>query len=147
MTLVTGSKLTQRIRGKGFSLVEIVLVLGLIAIASSIVIANFASFANKTDSISSEEALLEAVRFARFTAAKNVPGTESASLVSASAKRGGSVQVARRPKAARTTARVQIMVAVQEPTARACLGGPVLIAHSPPRSNAQKGAMAMVSAK
>lgn len=85
--------------------------------------------------------------FARFTAAKNVPGTESASLVSASARRGGSVQVARRPKAARTTARVQIMVAVQEPTARACLGGPVLIAHSPPRSNAQKGAMAMVSAK
>tara|TARA_B100001093_G_scaffold125839_1_gene118378 strand:- start:1119 stop:1658 length:540 start_codon:yes stop_codon:yes gene_type:complete len=71
MTLGTGSKLTQRISGKGFSLVEIVLVLGLIAIASSIVIANFASFANKTDSISSEEALLEAVRFARFTAAKN----------------------------------------------------------------------------
>ena len=71
MTLVTGSKTAQSISGRGFSLVEIVLVLGLIAIASSIVITNFASFTNKNDTISSEEVLLEAIRFARIEAAKN----------------------------------------------------------------------------
>lgn len=52
-----------------FSLIEIILVLGLIAFAGSIVIANFASMVERGDTLTTEETLHAAVREARFLAA------------------------------------------------------------------------------
>jgi type II secretory pathway pseudopilin PulG len=53
----------------GFTLIEIVLVLGLMAFAAAVVITNFASLADRGDSRTSEEILQTAVRHARFVAA------------------------------------------------------------------------------
>ena len=68
MTSVTGNSRAAR-RTAGFTLIELVLVLGLIAFAGSLVIANFASMAERGEALSSEELLHAAIRKARFTAA------------------------------------------------------------------------------
>ena len=54
---------------KGFTLIEIVMVLGLMAFAAAVVITNFASMADRGDSQTSEETLQAAVREARLIAA------------------------------------------------------------------------------
>ena len=66
MTSATGKP--GRPRG-GFTLLEIVLVLGLIAVAGSIVVANFSSMASRDGQLSTEETLRTAIRQARFKAA------------------------------------------------------------------------------
>lgn len=53
-----------------FTLIEIILVLALITIASGIAIANFTAFAGREDARSTEELLREAIREARFLAAR-----------------------------------------------------------------------------
>jgi Tfp pilus assembly protein FimT len=60
----------------GFTLIEIVLVLGLMAFAAAVVITNFASLADRGDSQTSEEILQAAVRHARFVAASERTITE-----------------------------------------------------------------------
>ena len=60
----------------GFTLIEIVLVLGLITFATAILITNFASIANRGNSLTTEETLLAAIRKARFIAAKERRVTE-----------------------------------------------------------------------
>lgn len=52
-----------------FSLIEIVLVIALMAVAASVVIANFAAFADRGNETSPEETLRAAIRAARFQAA------------------------------------------------------------------------------
>lgn len=95
MTLATGTSLSHHSSQRGLTLIEIVLVLALVALASTIVIANFTSFAEKNNAISPEETLIDAVRYARTQAAKSQSITrlyfdkESASLVVQS-KRGAS---------------------------------------------------------
>lgn len=69
MILATGKQADKAFGIKGFTLIEIVLVLGLMAFAAAVVITNFASLADRGDSQSSEEILLAAVREARFRAA------------------------------------------------------------------------------
>ncbi len=66
MILETGSK--PRKQG-GFTLIEIVLVLGLIALAAGVVIANFIAFADRSEETDPVEVLRGAVRQARFQAA------------------------------------------------------------------------------
>lgn len=77
MILVTGKQFgkspTHRV---GFTLIEIVLVLGLMAFAAAIVITNFASLADRGDSQSSVEILQSAVRQARYLAASERSTTE-----------------------------------------------------------------------
>ena len=71
MTLEIG---TYKIRGfsnNGFSLIEIILVLALIAIASSLIISNSSSLLENKKSIKNEDILLESIRYARIQAAKN----------------------------------------------------------------------------
>jgi len=53
----------------GFTLIEILLVIALIAIGSSVVITNFASFTDREGSLAPEEVLTAAIRQARFQAA------------------------------------------------------------------------------
>lgn len=69
MILATGKQADQASGTKGFTLIEIVLVLGLMAFAAAAVITNFASLADRGDSQSSEEILQAAVREARYVAA------------------------------------------------------------------------------
>jgi len=69
MILAIGKQTDKAPSPKGFSLIEIVLVLGLIAFAAAVVITNFASLADRGDSQSSQEILQAAVREARFVAA------------------------------------------------------------------------------
>ena len=57
-------------RQAGFSLIEILLVLALMAVAGSIVIFNFAAYADRGDELSAEESLSAAIRKARYLAAK-----------------------------------------------------------------------------
>lgn len=58
-------------RGRsGFTLVEIILVLGLIALATSVVLVNFAAFADRGDASDPKTVLREAIRDARFLAAR-----------------------------------------------------------------------------
>jgi len=56
-------------RRRAFTLIEIILVLALIALASGLVISNFAAFADRGDSRTTEETLAAAIRKARFAAA------------------------------------------------------------------------------
>lgn len=56
-------------RNAAFSLIEIVLVLALITVASSLVIANFAAMADRGGQYTTEELIREAVKEARFQAA------------------------------------------------------------------------------
>lgn len=53
----------------GFTLLEILLVIALIAVAVSVVILNFAAFSDRGENSSPEEVLTEAIREARFIAA------------------------------------------------------------------------------
>ena len=76
MTLVIGTKKNAPFAQKAFSLIEIVLVLALIALATSAVILNFDSFIGKDDSPSTRESLSQAIRYARIQAAKQQTLTE-----------------------------------------------------------------------
>lgn len=69
MILATGSRSGNATSRTGFTLIEIVLVLGLIAFASTVMITNLASMADRGDTLTNEETLLAAVRRARFIAA------------------------------------------------------------------------------
>tara|TARA_E500000178_G_C17008519_1_gene749377 strand:+ start:1927 stop:2463 length:537 start_codon:yes stop_codon:yes gene_type:complete len=71
MTLVTGTSQIHHSPKSGLTLIEIVLVLGLISIASTLVVTNFASFAEKNNAVSVEETLIDAIRYARTQAAKS----------------------------------------------------------------------------
>lgn len=68
MTLATGNRRPGTAR-RGFTLLEILLVIGLIAVASSVVIVNFVAFTDRGDSTAPEEVLTQAIRKARFIAA------------------------------------------------------------------------------
>ncbi len=59
-----------------FSLIEIVLVLALIALATSVVLLNFDAFIDRSQSPSTRESLNESIRYARFEAAKRQVITE-----------------------------------------------------------------------
>lgn len=59
-----------------FTIIEIVLVLALIALAAGVVIANFVSFADRSGQLSAEETLATAIRAARFQAASTRRPTE-----------------------------------------------------------------------
>ena len=59
-------KISQR---TGFSLIEIILVLGLTALAATAMIVNLASLVDREDTLTTEETLFAAVRKARFIAA------------------------------------------------------------------------------
>ena len=76
MTLATGKHTSQVPDTSGFTLIEIVLVLGLMAFAAAVVVTNFASLADRGDSQTSKEILQEAVREARFVAASERTITE-----------------------------------------------------------------------
>ena len=76
MILATGKQADQAPSAKAFTLIEIVLVLGLMAFAAAVVITNFASLADRGDSQTSEEILQAAVREARFVAASERTVTE-----------------------------------------------------------------------
>jgi Tfp pilus assembly protein FimT len=69
MTSATGNKRPRL--AAGFSLIEIVMVLGLIAVAGSIVIANFASMVDRGDTQTTQELIHASVRKARFIAASS----------------------------------------------------------------------------
>ena len=72
MTSATGNKGNKHLaRRAAFTLIEIVLVIGLIAIASTIVIVNISSFIGRDDSLNTEESLTAAIRKARFLAASD----------------------------------------------------------------------------
>ena len=68
MTLATGNRRPAPGPG-GFTLIEILLVIALIAVAVSVVLINFTAFADREDSNSPEEVLTDAIRKARFSAA------------------------------------------------------------------------------
>ncbi|MGB0744797.1 MAG: pilus assembly FimT family protein [Opitutales bacterium] len=67
MILATGNRSFDRC--SGFTLIEILMVIALIALASSVVIVNFTALADRGDTISPEEVLSAAIRRARFIAA------------------------------------------------------------------------------
>lgn len=70
MILATGkNKPTPTPTQSAFTLIEIVLVIALMAIAASVVIANFVAFADRGNVTSPEETLRTAIRAARFHAA------------------------------------------------------------------------------
>jgi len=56
---------------RAFTLIEIVLVLALVALAGSVVIANFSAFADRGEEHTTEETLGAAIRKARFLAASH----------------------------------------------------------------------------
>lgn len=68
MILATGNSPSAPGRS-GFTLIEILLVIALIAVAFSVVLINFTAFADRGESRSPEEALSAAIREARFIAA------------------------------------------------------------------------------
>lgn len=68
MILRTGQNSSSQSRA-GFSLLEILLVIALIALASSILITNFTTFSDFTQEAIPEEVLAAAIRKARFIAA------------------------------------------------------------------------------
>jgi prepilin-type N-terminal cleavage/methylation domain-containing protein len=70
MTLAIGNKQRGSVRS-GFTLLEILLVIALIAVAVSVVILNFAAFSDRSENTSPEEVLTAAIRKARFIAAGN----------------------------------------------------------------------------
>lgn len=53
----------------GFTIIEIVLVLGLIALAGAVVVTNFSSMADRGGQLTTEETIQAAIRRARFVAA------------------------------------------------------------------------------
>jgi prepilin-type N-terminal cleavage/methylation domain-containing protein len=75
MILETGAIRAER-GNRGFTLIEILLVIALVAVASTLVIVNFAAFVDRGESRAPEEVLRSAIREARFTAAANRVVTE-----------------------------------------------------------------------
>ena len=76
MILATGNHKANATDRTGFSLIEIVLVLGLIAFVATVMITNLASMANRGNTQTTEEILLAAVRKARFIAASERKTTQ-----------------------------------------------------------------------
>ena len=76
MISVTGNRSNHAKDRVGFTLIEIVLVLGLIAFASTVLIINFASIADREDTLTTEETLFAAIRKARFFAASKRATTQ-----------------------------------------------------------------------
>jgi prepilin-type N-terminal cleavage/methylation domain-containing protein len=72
MTLETGSHRSPR----GFTLIEILLVLALMALAASVVLVNFVAFSERGESTNPVDVLRTAVREARFQAAADRVMTE-----------------------------------------------------------------------
>lgn len=80
-TLATGIRVSRRLHRSGhagqtdplaragFTLLEIILVFGLIALAGGVIIANFTTFLNFDDRINPQDTLRAAIRSARFQAA------------------------------------------------------------------------------
>ena len=71
-TLETGLRVSKNRASAsraGFTLLEIILVFALIALAASVIIANFTTFLNFEDRVDPEETLRAAIRSARFQAA------------------------------------------------------------------------------
>ena len=66
MISATGNQMP---RASGFTIVEIVLVIGLIALAASIMIVNLNSIIDQGDTVNAEESLVAAIRKARYLAA------------------------------------------------------------------------------
>ena len=69
MILATGNSAERVSHRTGFTLIEIILVLGLVALAATAMIVNLASLVGREDSLTIEETLFAAVRKARFIAA------------------------------------------------------------------------------
>lgn len=69
MILGIGRSSRQHSARQAFTLIEIVLVLALMALAGSVVIANFIAFADRGEERSPDEVLKTAIREARFQAA------------------------------------------------------------------------------
>lgn len=69
MTLGTGNSRTGSAACRGFTLIEILLVIALIAVAASVVLINFTAFADRGEETSPKEVLSAAIRKARFIAA------------------------------------------------------------------------------
>lgn len=76
MTSATGSPAQRAFKSTGFTLIEIVLVLGLIVFVLAIMITNFASTADRGDTQTTEEILFAAIRKARFIAASERIATQ-----------------------------------------------------------------------
>jgi prepilin-type N-terminal cleavage/methylation domain-containing protein len=76
MISATGNRSVRKSGRAGFTLIEIVLVLGLIAVATTILITNFAAIIDRGDSLTAEETLTAAVRRARFIAASERTSTQ-----------------------------------------------------------------------
>ncbi|MEM1221202.1 MAG: hypothetical protein AAGH40_00445 [Verrucomicrobiota bacterium] len=74
MTSATGSKSFRNVAG--FTLIEIVFALGLIAVATTVVVVNAISMINRSNQETVEEVLLAAIKEARFTAAADRKVTE-----------------------------------------------------------------------
>lgn len=69
MILATGNSAERVSCRSGFSLIEIVLVLGLAALAATAMIVNFVSLVDRENNLTTNEMLFAAVRKARFIAA------------------------------------------------------------------------------
>ena len=69
MISATGNKFGQRSARQGFSLVEIVLVVGLIALVAGMIVSNIGVIADRGNEQSTEEIVKAAIRSARFEAA------------------------------------------------------------------------------
>ena len=67
MISATGNKQIQKL--SAFSLIEILLVIALMAVASSILIYNFAAFTDRVDNLNTEDTLNAAIREGRYLAA------------------------------------------------------------------------------
>ncbi len=76
MILATGNRTNHTDEHSGFTLIEVVLVLGLIAFASTVMITNMASMAGRGEILTAEETLLAAVRRARLIAASERTTTQ-----------------------------------------------------------------------
>ena len=76
MISATGNRKANATDRTGFSLIEIVLVLGLIAFVATVMITNLASMADRGNTQTTEEVLLAAVRKARFIAASERKTTQ-----------------------------------------------------------------------
>ena len=76
MILATGNRTGNTASRNGFTLIEIVLVLGLIAFATTVMITNIASMIDRGDTQTTEEILFAAVRRARFVAASERTTTQ-----------------------------------------------------------------------
>ena len=99
MTSATGNKPTTPQRRHGFSLIEIVLVVGLIAAVAGLMIANIGVIADRSSEPNTEELVKAAIRSARFEAARSrsmayLSYDEDGGRLEVSTEAGGSSQFA-----------------------------------------------------